>query len=106
MGRDREGCMGCAVAAQAGLYLARTRLEPRRQPRDERHDKAALARGASGRRRGGVSVAPAQTGATVGLAQRFQRSPPPRGRRAIALPPIGQAAWRERVVQDVLIMEG
>src|SRR3546814_11983140 len=64
MGRDREGCVARAVAAQARLSVARTRLEPRRQPADERDDQGALARGAASGRAGGITiVVPATAGA-------------------------------------------
>src|SRR3546814_83200 len=55
MGRHREGCVGGAGEAQAVLYVARTRLEPRRQPRDERDDQGTLGGGAGGGGAGGVA---------------------------------------------------
>src|SRR3546814_20317895 len=54
MGRDREGRVGGAVAAQAVLSMARAGLEPRRQPDDQRHDQGPLARGAGGGGSGGI----------------------------------------------------
>src|SRR3546814_18501759 len=54
MGRDREGRVGGAVAAQAVLSMARAGLEPRRPPDDQRHDQGPLARGAGGGGSGGI----------------------------------------------------
>src|SRR3546814_3029713 len=55
MGWGGEGCVGGSVEAQAWLYVARTRLEPRRQPRDERDDQGTLGGGTAGGGAGGIA---------------------------------------------------
>src|SRR3546814_15050999 len=101
MGRDREGCVGGAVEAQAQLYVARARLEPRRQPCDERDDQAALGGGAGGRGSGGVSGARSEYWDALAFAAGalpFLSLSSPVCSDCIK---IGRASCRERVCQYV-----